>query len=176
MSRRASLPGASELFRRTSSPALGQPSTAGSAGTGATGGNGDGGRSYGNGRADDHDRGHGGSGDRGGSNDGSDGGDRGEGGGSRAERQLARTSTARRGSGRKKHDAKITVYVSGDELLAMEHARLALRGTHDLVVDRGRIVREAVAVLLADFDQHGEDSVLVQRLRNGELDSEEARG
>jgi hypothetical protein len=57
------------------------------------------------------------------------------------------------------------VYVSGDELLAMEQARLTLRAKHDLVVDRGRLVREAVAVLLADFDQHGEESVLVQRLR-----------
>ncbi|QWF77128.1 cobyrinic acid a,c-diamide synthase [Amycolatopsis sp. CA-230715] len=80
---------------------------------------------------------------------------------------LPDNGAARRGSGRQKHDAKITVYVSGDELLAMEHARLALRGSHDLVVDRGRLVREAVAVLLADFDQHGEESVLVKRLRDG---------
>ncbi|GAA3580298.1 hypothetical protein GCM10022222_76340 [Amycolatopsis ultiminotia] len=78
--------------------------------------------------------------------------------------QLARNA-ARSGSGRTKHDAKITVYVSGEELLAMEQARLNLRAKHDLVVDRGRLVREAVAVLLADFDQRGEDSVLVQRLR-----------
>ncbi|MGC7098940.1 cobyrinic acid a,c-diamide synthase [Amycolatopsis lurida] len=74
--------------------------------------------------------------------------------------KAARTSTPRQ-----KHDAKITVYVSGDELLAMEHARLTLRGGHGLVVDRGRLVREAVAVLLADFDEFGEDSVLVHRLR-----------
>nr|WP_202505648.1 cobyrinic acid a,c-diamide synthase [Amycolatopsis rubida] len=78
--------------------------------------------------------------------------------------QLSRNA-ARSGSGRTKHDAKITVYVSGEELLAMEQARLNLRAKHDLVVDRGRLVREAVAVLLADFDQRGEDSVLVQRLR-----------
>ncbi|MEU4523661.1 cobyrinic acid a,c-diamide synthase [Amycolatopsis sp. NPDC024027] len=78
--------------------------------------------------------------------------------------QLAR-SAAPHGSGRTKHDAKITVYVSGDELVAMEQARLTLRAKHDLVVDRGRLVREAVAVLLADFDQNGEESVLVQRLR-----------
>ncbi|RZS29546.1 hypothetical protein EV193_12031 [Herbihabitans rhizosphaerae] len=71
----------------------------------------------------------------------------------------------RRGTGRQKHDSKITVYVSQDELLALEHARLALRATHGLVVDRGRVVREAIAVLLADLDASGEDSVLVRRLR-----------
>ncbi|TVT11111.1 cobyrinic acid ac-diamide synthase, partial [Amycolatopsis bartoniae] len=81
-----------------------------------------------------------------------------------------------RGSGRQKHDSKITVYVSGDELVAMEQARLALRAQHGLVIDRGRLVREAVAVLLADFEQHGPDSVLVQRLREHEFDGEEATG
>jgi len=84
--------------------------------------------------------------------------------------RLSSADSARPGTGRQKHDAKITVYVSGDELLAMEQARLTLRAKHDLVVDRGRLVREAVAVLLGDFEAHGEDSVLVQRLRK---DSEE---
>ena len=42
------------------------------------------------------------------------------------------------------------MYVSGDELVAMEQARLTLRAKHDLVVDRARLVREAVAVLLAE--------------------------
>ncbi|ADJ47750.1 hypothetical protein AMES_5925 [Amycolatopsis mediterranei S699] len=89
--------------------------------------------------------------------------------------QLAR-SAAPHGSGRTKHDAKITVYVSGDELVAMEQARLTLRAKHDLVVDRGRLVREAVAVLLADFDQNGEESVLVQRLRVVGSDGGETEG
>ena len=31
-------------------------------------------------------------------------------------------------------------------------------------VDRGRLVREAVALVLADLEQNGDDSVLVQRL------------
>jgi len=88
------------------------------------------------------------------------------GNGNGRQEQLSRSGgVAPQGSGRTKHDAKITVYVSGDELVAMEQARLTLRAKHDLVVDRGRLVREAVAVLLADFDQNGEDSVLVQRLR-----------
>lgn len=70
----------------------------------------------------------------------------------------------RTGSGRQKHDSKITVYVSGEELVALEQARLLLRAQHGLPVDRGRIVREAVAVLLADLDENGEHSVLVRRL------------
>lgn len=68
---------------------------------------------------------------------------------------------------RAKHDEKITVYISADELLALEGARLTLRGQHGVAVDRGRIVREAIAVILADLDERGDDSVLVQRLRGG---------
>jgi hypothetical protein len=66
---------------------------------------------------------------------------------------------------RTKHDEKITVYISAEELLALESARLSLRARHGLAADRGRIVREAIAVLLADLDDRGEDSVLVRRLR-----------
>ena len=72
----------------------------------------------------------------------------------------------RRGTPRQKHTSKITVYVSDDELLALEHSRLALRAKHGLAVDRGRVVREAIAVVLADLDERGEDSVLVRRLRH----------
>lgn len=73
-------------------------------------------------------------------------------------------SGPRTGTGRQKHDAKITVYVSGEELLALEHSRLALRAHHGIPVDRGRIVREAIAYLLAEFEEKGEDSILVRRL------------
>ena len=66
---------------------------------------------------------------------------------------------------RTRHDEKITVYISAEELLALESARLTLRGQHGVAADRGRIVREAITVLLADLDERGEDSVLVQRLR-----------
>jgi hypothetical protein len=66
---------------------------------------------------------------------------------------------------RTRHEEKITVYCSADELLALETARLTLRGQHGVAADRGRIVREAIAVLLADLEVHGEDSVLVRRLR-----------
>jgi hypothetical protein len=66
---------------------------------------------------------------------------------------------------RSKHDEKITVYISADELLALETARLALRGQHGVAADRGRIVREAISVILADLGERGDDSVLVRRLR-----------
>jgi hypothetical protein len=39
-----------------------------------------------------------------------------------------------------------------------------LRARHGLAVDRGRIVRVAIATLLADFQAEGEESQLVRRL------------
>ncbi len=66
------------------------------------------------------------------------------------------------GTGRRRHEAKITVYLSDEELLALEHARLALRAAHGIAVDRGRVVRAAIAALLADFSRHGADSQLVK--------------
>ena len=73
-------------------------------------------------------------------------------------------SRSRRPSGRVRHDEKMTVYVTADELLDLEDARLALRREHGLAVDRGRMVREAIAIVLADLEEHGYDSLLVQRL------------
>jgi hypothetical protein len=70
----------------------------------------------------------------------------------------------RKPSGRVKHDEKMTVYVTSDELLELEHARLSLRSRHGLAVDRGRMVREALALVLLDLEQNGEDSALVRRL------------
>lgn len=72
--------------------------------------------------------------------------------------------TPPRGSGRIRHEEKITVYVSRDELLALEQARLTLRARHDMAVDRGRIVREAMSAILADFARYGGQSQLVRRL------------
>jgi len=70
----------------------------------------------------------------------------------------------RRTSGRVRHDEKMTVYVTSDELHHLESTRLVLRATHGFAVDRGRLVREALAIVLADFDEQGADSVLVRRL------------
>ncbi|MFI9331182.1 hypothetical protein ACIGZJ_27050 [Kitasatospora sp. NPDC052868] len=80
-------------------------------------------------------------------------------------RPRPRGRAPRRPSGRERHDEKITVYVSAEELMDLEHTRLVLRGEHGLAVDRGRIVREAIAVVLADLEQRGEASILVRRLR-----------
>jgi hypothetical protein len=69
----------------------------------------------------------------------------------------------RQASGREKHSQKITVYLSAEELLDLERARLALL-RYGAAADRGRIVREAIAVLLADLDARGKDSLLASRI------------
>jgi hypothetical protein len=58
--------------------------------------------------------------------------------------------------------------MSGTELIDLERARLALR-SYGISVDRGRIVREAITLLLADLNARGEDSLLAGRLRDGTL-------
>ena len=68
-------------------------------------------------------------------------------------------------SGRERHDEKITVYLSPDELFDLDQARLMLRGDLGLAVDRGRIVRESLAVIIADLESKGEQSILARRLR-----------
>ena len=74
---------------------------------------------------------------------------------------------ARRSSGRQRHDEKITVYLSSVELLALERVRLDLRAEYGVAVDRGRLVRKAVAIALSDLEAHGDDSGLVRRLTAG---------
>lgn len=68
-------------------------------------------------------------------------------------------------TGRERHDEKITVYLSPDELFDLEQARLMLRGDLGLAVDRGRIVREALAVIIADLESKGDQSIIARRLR-----------
>jgi hypothetical protein len=46
----------------------------------------------------------------------------------------------------------------------LEHARLQLRRKFGIGVDRGRIVREALAQVLDELEQSGADSNLVKRL------------
>jgi hypothetical protein len=77
----------------------------------------------------------------------------------------------RRASGREKHTQKITVYLSAEELLDLERARLALL-RYGAAADRGRIVREAIAVLLADLDARGQDSLLARRIASENRASE----
>jgi hypothetical protein len=68
-------------------------------------------------------------------------------------------------SGRERHDEKITVYLSPDELFDLDQARLSLRGDLGLAVDRGRIVRESISIIIADLEQKGDQSILARRLR-----------
>jgi hypothetical protein len=151
MSRRASLPGADELFRATRggsaaapspTPAQGRPGAAPAADRGPSGLHA---------REDAPPRG--------------DAGDRPAADRERHPVQRRRTKAAdRRPTGRERHEEKITVYCSPDELMELERARLTLRGEFGIAVDRGRIVREAIAIVLEDIEAHGEDSTLVRRL------------
>ena len=70
----------------------------------------------------------------------------------------------REASGRETHPQKITVYLSGDEYLDLERARLSLL-SRGISVDRGRLVREAIALLLADLDAGIDTSLLARRFR-----------
>lgn len=86
----------------------------------------------------------------------------------KAVRQTPRrrvNSFDRSPSGRERHDEKITVYISPEELYDLEQARIALRGDLGLAVDRGRIVREAVAIVIADLETKGDQSIIARRLR-----------
>lgn len=82
----------------------------------------------------------------------------------RAVPDAPQEQPAKGASGRIRHDEKMTVYVTSDELVAIEQARLSLRARHRLAVDRGRLVREAISLVLADLEEQGEASLLVRRL------------
>ena len=75
------------------------------------------------------------------------------------------TAAEKSPSGRELHEEKITVYLSSDELFDLDQARLMLRGDLGLAVDRGRIVRESIAVIIADLESKGDQSILARRLR-----------
>jgi hypothetical protein len=124
VSRRASLPGADELFRRTSSgrsadsrPEETRPQDPKSTNLQVAGGE--------------------------------------------AAVKEAELDVGRRGP---KHDEKVTFYCTGEDLLALEKARLRLRSEHGVAADRGRIVRAALSYVLEDFDARAHDSVLLRRL------------
>lgn len=74
------------------------------------------------------------------------------------------SDSGRQASGREAHPQKITVYLSADEFLDLERARLSLH-IRGIRVDRGRLVREAIAVLMADLEAGIDASVIARRLR-----------
>ena len=67
-------------------------------------------------------------------------------------------------SGRIRHDQKITVYFSSEELFALEDATLELKRRHGINLDRRRLVRTAVALALLDLAENGADSAVVAEL------------
>ena len=67
-------------------------------------------------------------------------------------------------TGRVKHDQKITVYFSSEELFALEDATLELKRRHGINLDRGRLVRTAVALALLDLAENGAESAVVTEL------------
>ena len=75
------------------------------------------------------------------------------------------TAAEKSPSGRELHEEQITVNLSSDELFDLDQARLMLRGDLGLAVDRGRIVRESIAVIIADLEAKGDQSILARRLR-----------
>jgi hypothetical protein len=72
--------------------------------------------------------------------------------------------SGRQASGREAHPQKITVYLASDEFLDLERARLTLHA-HGIGVDRGRLVREAIALLMTDLEAGIDASVIARRLR-----------
>lgn len=77
-----------------------------------------------------------------------------------------KTPPARSASGRVRHDEKMTVYLTADELMAIEKARLELRTMLGRKIDRGRLVRAALALALEDLSAEGVDSPLAARLKD----------
>lgn len=90
---------------------------------------------------------------------------RGQGKGVRTTPRRRVSTVDRSPSGRESHAEKITVYLSPEELFDLDQARLLLRGDLGLAADRGRIVRESIAVIIADLEAKGEQSILARRLR-----------
>jgi hypothetical protein len=77
--------------------------------------------------------------------------------------QVASTASADERKG-PKHDEKVTFYCTGEDLMALERARLKLRSEHGVAADRGRIVRAALGYVLEDFEARADDSILLRRL------------
>jgi hypothetical protein len=75
--------------------------------------------------------------------------------------------SGRQASGREAHPQKITVYLASDEFLDLERARLTLRA-HGIGADRGRLVREAIALLMTDLEAGIDASVIARRLRTAD--------
>ena len=79
---------------------------------------------------------------------------------------MSSRAPERHPSGRERHEEKITVYLSANELVQIDEAKTMLFRDLGVKVDRGRIVREALDVVVTDLAAKGEDSILAMRLRS----------
>lgn len=70
------------------------------------------------------------------------------------------------GSPRTRHTEKITVYLTADELARLEKLVCQIRHDVGIKVDRGRVVREALAMARDDVRGRGGKSALIGRLRS----------
>ncbi len=75
------------------------------------------------------------------------------------------TKTGQAAGRRVDHDEKITVYISSQQLMTIEQARLRLKGEFGLRVDRGRLVREAVAIVLDELEKTVEEIEMLKRIK-----------
>src|SRR5699024_1903720 len=79
--------------------------------------------------------------------------------------QLSAQSSAP-ASARARHNATTTVHLTSAQLLAVAQTGSRLRGEQGRSIDRGRLVRAALAVALDDWNTNGLDSQVGQLLRN----------
>jgi hypothetical protein len=68
---------------------------------------------------------------------------------------------------RPRHDEKVTFYCTFEELTRLDEARLKLRRESAIVTDRGGLIRAAVTRALDELEREGEASALAQALSHG---------
>jgi hypothetical protein len=68
-------------------------------------------------------------------------------------------------TGRTRHEHKITVYLSTEELELLDRAVGHIRYRQGIRTDRGHVVRAAIGIVIQDLEISGSRSWLVERLR-----------
>lgn len=78
--------------------------------------------------------------------------------------RFRRGPTARAETPKPRHDEKITFYCTEDELLRIEESRLKLRRESGIATDRGGLIRAAVRHALDELDRVGAKAGVVRHL------------
>lgn len=76
------------------------------------------------------------------------------------------SATSTEPEGRPRHEEKVTFYCTVEDIIRLDRAKLTLRADHRIAADRGRIVRQALTEILEDFEARGASSALVKALRD----------